>query len=187
MTAIVAIHTPKFTVIAGDTLYSAGAKFYGRKLTPIGGGRIVVGEAGSYGPISRRLQKSWAKIDSVEDLRAAIIAHANAVETHEMDAHAVGSDIVQESMLVACRAGVFILDNSGARMESLPLTKTSRIESVGCGRSDALGYVFGFMQNAPKNFLDSAERVSALLTEAINHTARFDSGVGGAVDVEVIR
>ena len=187
MTAIVAIHTPKFTVIAADTLFSGQGRHYGKKLTKIGGGKIVIGEAGSMGPICRRIQKQWAKIDSLEDLRAAVMSHANSVETHEMDAVAAGSDIVQEHILVASREGICFLDNAGTRMDAFPLTGTTRIEAVGCGRSDALGYVFGFMQNAPKNFLDSAERVSALLTEAINHTARFDSGVGGAVDVEVIR
>jgi len=187
VTAIVAIHTPKFTVIAADTLFVGAGRFYGHKLTKVGGGNLVLGEAGAMGPICRRIQKQWAKIDTVADLRAAIIAHANSVETHEMDAHVVGGDIVQESILVASREGICSLDNSGSRTEALPLTRNTYVEAVGCGRPDTLGYVFGFMQNAPKNFLDSAERVSVLLTEAINHTARFDSGVGGAVDVEVIR
>lgn len=198
MTAIAAISTPKFTVIAADTLItdSGDSYDYAKKLHKLDSG-IVVGVAGECGPVTRRMlvDSKWKAIDSLDDFHKFVIVLAN--EVIEKEQFHSDNEINPEELLVAAPDGFILVDNQGARTRGHQV-KTShgtdmqvKIAAAGSGKSFVYGYVSGFINSMndkdKKAFFRGSQRVADLLKDAINSCSKYHPGIGGEVDIEILK
>jgi hypothetical protein len=198
MTAIAAISTPKYTIIAADTIItdSGDSYDYTKKLHKLDSG-MVIGVAGECGPVTRRMlvDPKWKAIESLDDFYKFVIVLAN--EVIEKEQFHSESELNPEELLVASPDGFMLVDNQGARTRGHSLKSTSgedlqiKIAAAGSGKSFVYGYINGYVNSMSdkdkKTFFRGTQRVADLLRESINYCSKYHPGIGGEVDVEILK
>lgn len=194
MTAIIAVHTPKFVVVASDTLLGAeGSAYYCKKLLRLESG-VVIGGAGETGPIWRKLESeaSWKKIQTINELYQKVLGMSDLTDRVQME----GGDCYLEAVIAASHEGIIILDNAGSKAEGIQIEigghrLPARFEAIGSGREFCLAFVLGYFKamsyKDARVELRSQSRVEELLKVAIKECSKYITSVGGAVEVEILR
>ncbi len=194
MTAVAAITTGKFTVIVSDTMFGYETIVrYGPKL--LQGENLVYGGAGEVGPLWRniRADKSWMNMKTVESAYLRTLTfHKNIITDKQLDAAIHGADACVEELLIASKEKIMVVDNYGAELPAQPLDEgRAFIEVCGVGRSYILGYIHGSI--APlepaerRKIWRSASAIQKLLVAAQEECAKHVPGVGGKLDIIILR
>lgn len=199
MTAIAAISTSKFSVIASDSYASEeanGFHHHTQKLFKLDSG-IVVGHAGNMGPIIRRVisDSKWKTIKTLDDFHNSVVVLANdIIEKEQFNSEA---EINPEELLVCSHDDFMIVDNDGSRVSGYSL-KTShgsdlqvKVGCAGSGKSFIHGYILGFINSMSdkdkKSFFRGSQRVAELLKDSINFCSKYQAGIGGDIQIEIIK
>lgn len=198
MTAIAAISTSKYTVVASDTLISTedGLYDYTKKIVKLDSG-IVVATAGQIGPVTRRVMTDgkWKSVSNLDDFHKLVITLAN--EVIEKEQFNPEADVNPEELIVASPDGFMIVNNEGERTTGHKL-KTShggdlqvKVGIIGSGNKFIYGYISGFIDGMNdkdrKAFFRGGQRVADLLKDSINACSKCHSGIGGDIDIEILR
>lgn len=194
MTAIAAITTGKFTVIASDTMYSAqDTNHYATKL--IKGEHLVFGGAGESGPLWRniRADKTWLKMSDIDAVYLRTLSfHKNIITDKQFDAAIHDSSASVEDLIVVSKEKILVIDSYGAEIPGMSLDgDRAYFDVAGSGRTYMLGYLHGRIASMSpeerRKTWRSHQAVTRLLEEAHAICAKYVPGVGGPVEVIVLK
>ena len=194
MTAVIAVATGRFAVVAADQACTMGNdRYFAPKLRRVKGSAssgLVIAGSGQTGPIWRRLEtdQKWRALRTQEEFFASVCDLAQSTyDGQQMSGHEP-----VESVAVISRDQISTVDNAGCRTLAARIPgQRATIEGGGSGRNFCLAYVLGHLAamtpRQARGVLGSQQRLSALLRETIEACSRFDASVGGDVDVMVVK
>jgi hypothetical protein len=192
MTCVLAVRTPKFAVVAADTLLDCGGDRRTVSKVVANEHGVVVAFAGTIGPLWRAItvEGRLRGVTTLDDAYRALASYnKQQVTDHQLHAAVTSEDFcAPEDILIATPEGVHVTDNAGSRSVGLrfPGLGNLEIEGVGTGRNAGICYVLASLK-ADKALANSAARMEKLLEQAIQAVSHLDSGVGHSVTTVVVR
>lgn len=191
MTCVLAVRTPKFAVVAADTLLDCGGDRRTVSKVVANEHGVVVAFAGTIGPLWRAItvEGRLRGVTTLDDAYRALASY-NKKEVTEQQLHAGASSedfCAPEDILIATIDGIIVTENAGSRADGLLLSDFGcSIEGIGTGRNAGICYVMAALE-ADKTIARSAARMKHVMEKAIQAVSTVDTGVGNTINTRVVR